>query len=285
MRVPRITIMLGIVALVGFVALLLAAGYLMPYGPDHYWSDAQVIALANAITAADSERIRKLVADGVDVNARGKDDVTPLIWCVGENNKAAFEQLLTAGADSSRPYRWYGSIFFFLASSRRDADWLSTCLRHGADPNLVRQGDKRTPIYGAIGSRRKENLDVLIEAGADLNYQDASGATPLVYAASLNWFDSVYYLLQAGANYKLKTNPGNMIDGKSSGSRDLAYHLIDTTVSPQHALAGWREKVVDWLDERGFSFEEAEKRVAESDPNAFARWQREQEARKARRGG
>lgn len=282
------SIVLCIAGVAGIAALFrVVKRDFMGENPKRYWSDPRVIALARAIRAGDSRRIAELVAEGADVNARGEDYMSPLVWCAGEdNNKAAFEQLLALGADPSLRYKHFGSVTFFFASSRRDADWLRMCLKHGADPNYVVPGFDQTPIFGAINSRRKENFDVLIEAGADINHQTDVGDTPLLFAAGRNWFDTVYYLLELGADYTLKTIHVEGLDakGRQIGSYDLAYEIIDTTVSPDHELARWREKVIDWLDNRGYSFEEAEKRVAVDSPEAYARWQREQMERKMRRG-
>ena len=89
---------------------------------------------------------------------------------------------------------------------------------------------------------------MLIKAGADINYDSATGETPVVYAASMNWFDTVYYLLEAGADFRKKDRQGC----------GLCYEIIDSTVDADHELARWREKVIAWLRERAVSFDEAE---------------------------
>ncbi len=41
----------------------------------------------------------QLIADGVDVNAKGKDNVTPLFWAFFDNKLPRFKKLLEHGAD------------------------------------------------------------------------------------------------------------------------------------------------------------------------------------------
>ena len=58
------------------------------------FSNQQVAGLARAAAKGDINAIDKAVADGVDVNAIGIDDATPLLWAIERKNKAGFMQLL-----------------------------------------------------------------------------------------------------------------------------------------------------------------------------------------------
>lgn len=241
--------------------------------PETYWSDPNVIALANAITVADIKKIDELVAKGADVNARGKQDATLLVWSVARQRKDAFKRLLEHGADSSADFAHYGSVLHFCARAENSSDWLRIALEHGGNANLGESGEN-TPIFSAISSRRKDNLDLLIKAGADLNHHGNGGDSPIVYAASLNWFDSVYYLLEAGADYRLRDNY----------AYDLRYEVMDTSVAPKLPLGMWREKVVQWLVENGIDFREAEDKIGRIRRirDVMRQWEDEQKARASR---
>ena len=64
-----------------------------------YFSDKQVMSLARAGASGDSDMVAKLVSDGVDVNARGTDGMTPVIWALLALNERGFECLLQHGAN------------------------------------------------------------------------------------------------------------------------------------------------------------------------------------------
>ncbi|HWB13024.1 MAG TPA: ankyrin repeat domain-containing protein [Pirellulales bacterium] len=265
--------------------------------PRRYWSDPQSIALAEAIGGGNLAEIDKLVAAGADLNAIGKEDVSPLVWAIARQQKSAFRRLLEHGANPAVGYLHYESIVHLAARAEKDSDWLRLLLEHKADPNTPgfpmkkgghalfdAIGKEQTPLFAATYSLKRENVELLVKAGADVNHGDATGETPLICAAGLNQFDIVYYLLEAGADYRRKERNG----------LDVCYEIINTTVSPDHELARWREKVIDWLRERGVSFEEAEEQLRDRERRAHGdnaavfkailkRWHDEEEARKARR--
>ena len=64
------------------------------WSPAEIFSDPQLIALAKAVKKQDLREIDQLIAAGVDVNAAGKDNVTPLAWALMLQKKKAFKRLL-----------------------------------------------------------------------------------------------------------------------------------------------------------------------------------------------
>jgi hypothetical protein len=65
---------------------------------EDYFSDPQVIALCHAIAANNLAEIDRLVAAGANVNAKGKGNMTPLLWAFPDNKLDRFERLLKHGA-------------------------------------------------------------------------------------------------------------------------------------------------------------------------------------------
>ena len=65
---------------------------------EKYFTDPKVVLLCKAIEAKDLKEIARLVASGVNVNAKGRGNMTPLLWAfpMGEE---VFEKLLELGAD------------------------------------------------------------------------------------------------------------------------------------------------------------------------------------------
>lgn len=66
---------------------------------EDYFDNPQVIALCKAIEANDLKEIDRLVADGANVNAKGKGNMTPLLWAFPDNKSKRFKKLLEHGAD------------------------------------------------------------------------------------------------------------------------------------------------------------------------------------------
>ncbi|MDR3110936.1 MAG: ankyrin repeat domain-containing protein [Planctomycetaceae bacterium] len=58
---------------------------------EDYFDDPKVIALCRAIEAKDIKKIDRLVANGADVNAKGKGNMTPLLWAFPDNKPEVFE--------------------------------------------------------------------------------------------------------------------------------------------------------------------------------------------------
>jgi uncharacterized protein len=67
----------------------------------------------------------------------------------------------------------------------------------------------RTPLLQAWNENHDEMIKLLVEKGADVNWQDASGDTILSCVARDNKVELVQYLLRHGARYDFK-----MVDGR-----------------------------------------------------------------------
>ncbi len=141
-----------------------------------------------------------------------------------------------------------------------DSFYLKTVLEHGGDPNLREvygtQGDKEiyiTPLgRAALYSRRIENLEMLVHAGADLEPKGGLfNNTPLTTAATVNWYEGVYYLLQAGADYNHKDDNGATI----------ADYTVHENVPLTDEVNRWKDKVLDFLEKKGVDLAAARKRA------------------------
>jgi uncharacterized protein len=82
-------------------------------------------------------------------------------------------------------------------------------LAAGADLHAVSRNDNaNTPLHAAVAGKRLEMVQLLIEAGADVNAQDGRGWTPLNLAAHEGPADLVNALLAAGADPSIPNNEG-----------------------------------------------------------------------------
>ena len=252
-----------------------------PPNPRTFYSDPQTIALIQAVEREDLREIDRLVAAGADVNhagmaesAEGSEGVTPLLWAFLQRKKIAFRRLLEQGADSNEVIRGHGPVVENAASDA-DSDWLRLSLQHGGNPNAVGTLEE-TPIFSAIINHRVQNIKLLADAGANLDFKTRHGLTPLIAAAQQFFFDIVYYLLERGADYTRRSPSGRNID--------LAYWVIAHPVRADSDQWAWRERVIDFLEAKGFDFGPAYELVAEKHSDEAELWRENMERRAAEKG-
>lgn len=243
--------------------------------PGAVFTDPGVRALADAAGKGDVKEIDRLVASGVDANASGNAGVTPLVWAMAARNHEGFVRLLERGADPNQQHPEIdtgegSSAMSIAASSVIDSFFLEAALKHGGNPNLVEPRDKTTPIYKAIMSGKIKNLDLLIAAGADLNHKGGHFASPpLTDAAVINWYEGVFRLLEAGADYRITDNAGTSV----------ADFAVLERVHYTAEVRRWKDKVLDLLEAKGADLEAA-RRAAEAMGIRTKKWTDEEWARK-----
>lgn len=204
--------------------------------------DSEVRALAEAASKGQLQKVEALVEQGVDVNARGVRNATPLFFAMRSSNLEGFTKLLELGADPNVVFDDGGTVMHWAVQHKNDA-FLKAALKHGGNPNLKNDDMfKHTPLFEALGEQ-SDKLDILLSAGADVNAQNRFGSTPVMVAAGRGRFDIVYKLLDHGADYQIKNNSGHTLADRIADKRGL--------MDSSHELYQWMQKVIVWLEERG----------------------------------
>ncbi|MBX3423726.1 MAG: ankyrin repeat domain-containing protein [Pirellulaceae bacterium] len=247
---------------------------------EDFFDDPLVIQLCQAIESNDVAEIDRLVAAGADVNALGKDNMTPLMWAYPENKIDRFKRLLEHGADpnvyfesdlSSRGAFLKGETVTHLAAGTRFEGYFDAVFDHKGDPNLRDQsalGQGDTPIFTAIQSSPIDLIDrirKLIERGADINCK-SNGSTPVMEAVSWGQFVVALELLKMGADptiYPSDTSNKRLVHSVVMKRNGLK------TYWPDFLEAQYNE-LVQWLEEHGESIAEAEQ-----DIERWKSWQKE----------
>jgi len=118
-----------------------------------------------------------LIAEGAYVNAKGKGDMTPLLWAFPDNQLERFTKLLERGADPnvviSSDFGTKGAIapgdsVTYLASGSNFPGYFDAVFTHHGDPNFICNSVIRThdsPIFAVILSNppdKEHKLKVLI---------------------------------------------------------------------------------------------------------------------------
>lgn len=172
----------------------------------NYFDREADVELAKAVAGSNSNKMQKCLDNGANINAVGREGMTPLVWSVYKNSKSGFVFLLQHGANPNLvTTRYDGDKMSVMEeiTTFRETDFLRLALENGVSPNSP-SGNNRTVLFGAIMFSNLENVRVLVEAGANINHKGSFMETPLITASAINRYDMVYYLLSEGADPNLK---------------------------------------------------------------------------------
>lgn len=164
------------------------------------FTDPQTLTLVQAACDGNLTKMDELVKAGANVNATGYRDTSVLAWVMLCKSYAGMKKLLELGANPN--YKMEGDMSpMWLAAGGDDPRWLPLLLDHGGDPN-IRTG-YRTALMIAIEQGRTQNVQLLLDHGADVNEHDEGGNTAAISAADFAKFDIVELLLRRGYSYDL----------------------------------------------------------------------------------
>jgi hypothetical protein len=258
-------------------------------GPPHerlkwkakdFFTDAGVISLCRAIEAKNIAEIDRLAKSGVNVNAKGRNNMTPLLWAfpMGE---PVFKKMLELGADPN--VKLTGSVWSIglnegnsVMSASANAllidgavhgqyfydapmdNYLKLVLEHGGNPN-IEDANGETPLFEVKfsypPSKLPGRLRLLLDAGADINHRNSQGKTPVISAA-VGRQDYVLCLLKAGADYRIADDKGSdMALWVESHWRSLHRQLQERPMDQISKLEiAAIQPVRDWLANEGVNW-------------------------------
>jgi ankyrin repeat protein len=167
-------------------------------------ADATLIA---AIRQGDTARVRTLLQQHADVNAKDLDGTTALHWAVRRDDTEAVGLLLNGGASATATNR-YGINPLLVACEIGNVEVIDKLLRAGADANSANPAGE-TALMIAARTGKVAAVKRLVAAGADVNAKEkVRGQTPLMWAAAENNLEATTMLLEAGANANARTPAG-----------------------------------------------------------------------------
>ncbi|WP_447956327.1 ankyrin repeat domain-containing protein [Vreelandella sp. EE7] len=191
--------------------------------PGSYFSDPVQLALAEAAGQGDLEAIQQALDAGADPNASGEDGMTPLFWSVTmEANLEAFRYMLSHGGDPNlvvvdEDKPGVSTIYLiYQAFKNPDPAFIEVALQAGADPD-TQVREENTLLFQPMADEYIDQINLVIAHGADVNYRDKFGNTPLYDAVLGDEYQTALALLDAGADPELK----NVNDSSAIGAIEM----------------------------------------------------------------
>jgi ankyrin repeat protein len=136
--------------------------------------------------------VKILIAAGADLDLRNDRGHTVLTLVAAAENYSMFNLLLQAGASTEG----LESIQLIQAARSGNVDRVKSLLSTNVNLDL----DRGDAIGSAAAAGHTQIVDLLIQAGANLNLSDRSGFTPLASAAYAGYGAICQLLINAGAN-------------------------------------------------------------------------------------
>ncbi len=155
--------------------------------------------LSEAALRGDTEAVRSLLKQHVDVDAPQGDGTTALHWAAFHDDLPMVNLLLAAGANVKAASREGAITPLFLACTNGNAAVIEALLKAGADANSVK-ANGTTALMTAAASGNADAVNALLTHGAQVNAKEsAHGQTALMFAAALNRDAVVRVLIAHGA--------------------------------------------------------------------------------------
>ncbi|MBC8087438.1 MAG: hypothetical protein H7Z40_09230 [Phycisphaerae bacterium] len=194
-----------------------------------YWDDDGLRRLAKAISEGDAAGVR-VAAVGVDVNAVGRDGMTPLIFAV-THAQATIAPLIQLGANPDLTSA--GMITPLERALNVAGPAFDALLAGGANPNGANGSDEPV-LFSAIRSGRPSSVDTLIIYGANISLPDARGWTSLMVAVEEQQWTLARKLLVLGVDHTVVARDGASVQSilarvtaNSAADPDLAAFMAE----------------------------------------------------------
>jgi ankyrin repeat protein len=146
------------------------------------------------------EAARALIDAGADVNAKNDIEDSPYLYAGARGHLEILKMTLAHGADLGSTNR-YGGTALIPASERGHVETVRTLIDAGVNVDHVNKlgwtALLEAIILGNGGERHQRIVDLLVKAGANVNLADGEGVTPLQHARARG-FDAIKATLIAG---------------------------------------------------------------------------------------
>jgi ankyrin repeat protein len=156
-------------------------------------------SLLEAAEAGEHDAALAALKAGGDVDARGPDGTTPLIWAAYNGDAELAQRLLAVGADADAKNE-FGSFALAEAAIGGYTDVVAALLKGGANANLA-NNEGETPLMEVARTGNVQAATLLLDHGADVNAIELWGEqSALMWAAAQKQPAMIKLLISRGAN-------------------------------------------------------------------------------------
>jgi ankyrin repeat protein len=168
------------------------------YNPGRFiriWPQEKAAPLHIAALAGDLAKVKALIEEGANVNAKNMWGETALHYAAEKGHKEVVELLIAKGADINA-----GRIEALqYAMDNGHTEVAIILINKGASVNPKTKSGW-TPLHNAAYGGYKQVVEILLAKGAYVNSKDTKGYTPLNIAVDRDYNDVAKLLIDKGAN-------------------------------------------------------------------------------------
>lgn len=146
-----------------------------------------VDSIFTEVRLGNSELIKKLLDQGLDVNLQNNLQDTLLMQAIKSDSKEIFNLLLKAGADINIKNNRTKTAFYIALETSDRFEYVKTLLKSGIDVNSPIDSFGRTPLMIAIERNDEDLINLLLRhKDIDIDIVDNDGRSALVYTLNTN---------------------------------------------------------------------------------------------------
>jgi uncharacterized protein len=207
------------------LGVLITMSCSMDHNPARIFSDPDLARVLKDSCKPNQAEAVRVAASKVNLNTLGTDGSSPLYWLL-RNCRAAPERVSELVSEGANPHLYlpqYNVSPAIFAVREMEAVYLKAMLRAGLEPNHKYSEflDSPTLLFFAVMFRDKQKVEMLLDAGANIEERNASGDTPLLFVRA-NQFEVALTLLKHGADAHARNNQGHDICYRIFGNRYVA---------------------------------------------------------------